>query len=104
MASYHGVITAEMMREVQKREVMQMFLDQMEEIDEGLKCALADDPTITNVEFEFEYILDETIDALVSAGYNVDMSGVEDDGTVIMTVSWDEDDSVDGDCCCKPCC
>lgn len=101
--SYYGIIDAETLRDVQDRIYTQLFKEQLAEIDEELKALIADDPTVTEVEFEFEEIYDETLAALQSAGYTTNVSGVEDDGTVILTISWDEED--DGGCNCNcDCC
>lgn len=102
--SYYGIIDAETLREVEDRIYTQLFKEQLAEIDEDLKAIVADDPTISEAEFEFEEIYDETLAALQSAGYTTHVSGVEDNGTVILTISWDEEDDescCDCDCCCQ---
>lgn len=105
--SYYGIIDAETLREVEDRVYTQLFKDQLAEIDEELKVAIADDPTLTELDFEFDEIYDETISGLQSAGYITKISPGDD--SIILTVSWDEDaDDDDGCCCppklCKPCC
>lgn len=102
--NYYGIINAETLREVSDRVYTQMFKEQLAEIDEALKCIVADDPTITEAEFELDEIYDETIAGLKSAGYNVNVySSDDDDGTIILSVSWMEEDN--DDCCCKcDCC
>lgn len=105
MARYNGVITAEMLREIEDREYTLLLKEQLAEIDDEIKVAVMDDPTIYEIELEYDEVFDETLESLVAAGYDTNVRASENDGMVILTVSWDVRDD-DDDCCCQcdPCC
>lgn len=103
MVRYNGIITAEMLREIEDREFTLLFKEQLAEIDEEVKCAIMDDPTIYELDLEYEEVYDETLDALVAAGYRTKVRASEDnDGYVVLTVIWGEEEE-DDDCCCCDC-
>lgn len=104
MARYNGIITAEMLREIEDREFTLLFKEQLAEIDDVIKCAVMDDPTIYEIELEYEEIFEETLESLIAAGYTTNVRPSENEDKVILTVSWGEDDDDDGCCCCDDCC
>lgn len=103
--AYYGVISAEMLSNVEDREFAQLFKEQLAEIDQELKILVAEDPTVYEAEFQYDEVYDETISALQAAGYTTHIRGAEDDDSVILTVSWMDNDD-DSCCCCPPpsCC
>lgn len=101
--NYYGIISAEQLREVEDRIYVQLFKEQLAQIDELLKAIVADDPTVVEAEFELDEVYDETIAGLKSAGYTVSVRPNEDDedDSVILVISWmEEDDGCDCNCCC----
>lgn len=107
MARYNGVIPAEMLRIIEDREFTLLFKEQLAEIDDEIKCAVMEDPTIYELELEYEEVYDETLESLIAAGYTTKVRPSENDGYVILTVSWGDEDEDDSGCCChvdKDCC
>lgn len=102
MVRYNGIIPAEMLREIEDREYSLLLREQLAEIDNEIKCAVMEDPTIYHVDLEYEEVYDETLESLVAAGYTVKVRvSEENDDYVVLTVSWGDDEE-DDDCCC--CC
>lgn len=104
MSKYYGVISAETLREIEDREYSLLLREQLAEIDDEIKIAVIDDPTIYEIELEYDEVFDETLESLVAAGYDTHVRASENEGMVILTISWDARDDDDDCCCCDPCC